>query len=149
MHLSYIALLLNGNVRLTCATSVKSCVASRALTAFVGISVLCSDACVSGYYYCAHVSVVIWAEVVVGQFHSCWIHCCFWRIRFLPQSDGHFVCVQGLFDSSCTVSTVILCSGGAQGVILVQLLTCFASLYSNYGCRSCASSFQTDTVWET
>lgn len=85
------------------------------------ITVLCSDAAVSGDYYCAPVSGVIWAEVIVGQFHSCWSHCSFfffffWRVGFLPQSDSRafcpcsgFVCFKShCFHCNCVESR---CSG--------------------------------------
>lgn len=59
-------------------------------------TVLCSDAGVSGIYYCAPVSVVIGAEVVVGQFHCCWDPRLFAKDR-VPTSERWAFCPRSGF----------------------------------------------------
>lgn len=101
-------------------------------------TVLCSDASVSGNY-CAPVSGFIWAVVVAGQFHSCWSHC--WEgsgsylrmIGILSVFKCFFFFFWNCIFKVALFSTGSLESHGAQGVILVQLLTCFASCYSSGG----------------
>lgn len=101
-------------------------------------AVLCSDACVSGNFF-APVIGLIWPEVFLWR--SCGVTVV-WKgsdyyLRAIGILSVFKVCTfLKLYISCCTVPTEIVESCGAQGVILLQLLTCFASCYP-----SCGASF--------